>query len=206
MYEVLLSLVRSVWGASINGLAAWGLHNLTKKKNRPCEMLKQCDLERLMNVMCYLLWYQALDWIFCCFLGSEVLVDVKKLSRKAMLVKCSTFDCTFCVTTDSFKNYQLHICRSNVFGTIETPVWDHWDSRRQPIVTSICLACTPPQSARRGPPRRRGQARADGRRTEALLYSTACIKAWHAFTPAASSHAFTQAASKDLSLDRFPKR
>ena len=37
--------------------------------------------ERLMNIMCYLLWYQVLDSIFCCFLGSNTLVDVKKSSR-----------------------------------------------------------------------------------------------------------------------------
>ena len=56
------------------------------KKDRPCEMSKSmlfCNAmylstEWLMNVMCYLLRYQVLDLIFCCFLDSEVLVDVKK--------------------------------------------------------------------------------------------------------------------------------
>ena len=34
--------------------------------------------ERLMNVMCYLMWYQVVDSIFCCFIGSQLLFDVKK--------------------------------------------------------------------------------------------------------------------------------
>ena len=73
--------------------------------------------ERLMNAMCYSLWYPVLGWIFCCFVGSEVLVEDKKLSRKAMRVKYSTFDCTFSVTTDCFKNCRLHI-RSSTFSLL----------------------------------------------------------------------------------------
>ena len=80
--------------------------------------MRPSSTERMNNAMCFLLWYQILDCIFCCLMGSQILVDVKKSSRKAMLVKCSTFDCTFCATTDSdcFKNLHLHIRQSNFLG------------------------------------------------------------------------------------------
>lgn len=83
MYEVPLSREGSVRGASINGLIEWGLRNRTKKKHA----LRNVEIdanaiylitERLMNVMCYLMWYQVVDSIFCCFIGSQLLFDVKK--------------------------------------------------------------------------------------------------------------------------------
>ena len=72
MYEVPLSRAGSVRGASINGLIEWGLRNRTKKKYAPRNVEIDANTiylitERLMNVMCYLMWYQVVDSIFCCF-------------------------------------------------------------------------------------------------------------------------------------------
>ena len=78
--------------------------------------------ERLMNVMCYLMWYQVVDSIFCCFIGSQLLFDVKKSMMYAMRVKCSTFDCTFSVTTVS----RISDCTFPVakfLGNIQPPIF-----------------------------------------------------------------------------------
>ena len=91
--------------------------------------------ERLMNIMCYLLWYQVLDSIFCCFLGSDTLVDVKKSCRWAMCVKCSTFDCTFSVTTGS----RIADCTfpKQIFWGTFSLLFSNWDSSPQPAARAL---------------------------------------------------------------------
>ena len=89
------------------------------KKTGPAKCRNQwqrnlLDHRRLMNVMCYLLWYQVLDSIFfSCFLGSESRNRAgKQWASNAQLLTAPS-------VSPQFKNCWLHIPHTNFLGNIQ---------------------------------------------------------------------------------------